>query len=664
MSGASPAAAASSSAIMHVLFGPAAAALYLVPAAAVASLPRARLLLYTLPPVAGVEALRALPRCTLTLDTSPGADWECECCGDTVAGSVARLHCIHGLDVCLPCATAMLQSPSQTGRVESSPLLSHTHVVYDEYGRECLADDHELALVEAPQGVAAASHKKYNYTLHSSVMVPGRFEPKAYDVVAKEHITVGMTRLEWVAKPRSSKSSSGASARSASGRRTPVAASAAAAAPPRAGTSLSSSEPRVGSARASAQSGARADVALMQSCLLDDADNMPRLSQLFSRHWYMRSHSCVCSVCGPSRSPYWFCSDCWLSLCAYCYGRATSPGAAAGNPPMPSRFLGKPCACTDTARFPAGGLLDQFRASDRDRSIVHLPVAVVTILGLGDRASGGTEDPSVQELWRKRDFQLVPGYGTYPYTISLPEKQWTEESLKKKVAGVVPLLQATVAVRHIIDCRAHRAADGNFVFGSYTLSANQLVYYILGPLLDACEAARARRDTPPLAGVDSHYRGDDDRPPLVVLACCDTEGPSLARSLDDWFGRPGNNHASCEVLIFREPLLLADFPLLQPQLFPRYCNALTPCSTLQLLQLVLSPAFMDDYRPVLWSPSPGHGPLQPHPVVPLAAVPPSPAAPAAASASASCARACAGCAPRPPRPAPSCVPHAVPASLR
>ncbi len=310
----------------------------------------------------------------------------------------------------------------------------------------------------------------------------------------------------------------------------------------------------------------------------------------------------MCSLCGPSRTPYWFCGHCWLSLCAYCYGHATAPGFPGTLPPE-SPFLATPTVCTDHRQFPRGGPLDRFAAGcSRDRSILHLPVAVVEVRGLGDKRSGGAEADALRDLWRTRSYQLTPGYGAYPYLISLPNRALTQTLLQKKVGDVVEQLRSTVAVRHIIDCRAHRSAEGRFLFGAYSLDPNQLVSYLLGPLLDACEYARRRRDTAPLGLADSRLAGDDHRPPLVILACCDTDGASLAGALDRWFARDGNVGSSCELLVFCAPLLLSDFPLLQPQLFGRYCDARMLGGTLPLLQHVLSEAFLQDYKPELWAP--------------------------------------------------------------
>jgi hypothetical protein len=604
--------APSGATLQHVLFGPSAPMLYAVPVGM--ELPAAPAVLYTLPAVNGAAALRALPRCVLREGVASHG-WECEhCCVDHPAAS-RRLHCLHGLDVCAECAASLLSAPALSGQVETLRLPSFSHVAFDDAGHECLATDRELELTEKSHGAPHALRTQYSYTLNSSVLVPARFDPRGYDTVSKEHKTVSMTRLTWMGS-----AASGAS---------PVSR------PP--SRSASATPPSSGTSSAAMPAATKPQLALAHDTVVNDESNGPRLSQLYSRMWAMRYHSCVCSACGPSRTPYWFCPHCWLSLCAYCYGHATSPTAPAGNPPASGRFLAPMHECRDTSRFPASGLLGQLRAgSALDRSIVHLPVVIVSVFGLGDKGSGGAEHESVRDLWRLRDHQLNPGYGTYPYTIELPEKQWRESTLREKVASVAALVQDTLAVRHLIDCRAHRAADGNFSFGSYQLSANLLVSLVLGPLLDACAFARRHRDTPALASLHPRYPGDDDRPPLVLLACCNTDGPTLARALDDWAAAPGHADSRCELLVFSRPLLLADFPLLQPQLFGRYCDARSPRSTVELLRAVMSQCFVEDYHPVLWSPV--RGALLPHQlwgpaVVAAPAVPAPVPVPAAAAAS-------------------------------
>jgi len=274
---------------------------------------------------------------------------------------------------------------------------------------------------------------------------------------------------------------------------------------------------------------------------LSNCGNHPAMSVLWLRDPDRLYKSVTCSDCGISTKAYWSCSDdgCHISLCPRCYSAALYPeepgivlpstsggvgakrkrldSAAAGAAAGPPRFqLAAPSSCRHfstpsvsagaVAATPPASLVDRLAPGSRfDRSHLLMPVATVTLLGLGTDQRWSATGAATHYTHRSEVLNI--SYGCYPFLVS-----WTPTTPRPMVAkilrGVAALLKDTRAERLVIDLRCHLTDNGYF-FGDLVYNAHDVVHQLLLPLLLAFKTSKRVSGSP--------LRPDDV---LVLFNCC------------------------------------------------------------------------------------------------------------------------------------------------
>ena len=320
-----------SAVLAHELWGPRYRSIVSVPAGHVfPPLPWPQ---YVLPLATDVPPLTSVPHCILsirTVDAAPALSRPCDRCGLSCLGASSApspfYGCAHGIDLCGHCAEALLQraAPGPTGAAVS-PLpveaLPADGTVFDRFGRETLADAAELTAVLDQQPPSRPSSAEYACRMVSAVMVPGQFSEseaahRSAGPIPSKYVTISTVRTVWEERLQS-----------------PAAAPSSAVSPASRARRASSDSAAPGRLSGAAAPSRPAVFSLLGESELKQQNNSV-LSLLHARNWMLRTHSCCCSVCGLAQTPYWFCSDCHLSLCALCWGRCMAPGSGGGNPPM------------------------------------------------------------------------------------------------------------------------------------------------------------------------------------------------------------------------------------------------------------------------------------------------------------------------------------------
>jgi hypothetical protein len=337
---------------------------------------------------------------------------------------------------------------------------------------------------------------------------------------------------------------------------------------------------------------------LLDSVSLLAPEHQPRLSALYHRIGHLRTHSLTCSSCGPLERSYWFCNHCHLSLCGPCWASWHYPEAATNLVGVASRTLLPSSSCLDFRpplhRLPlsqtivAGGL--------NDRSHLHIPVVVVSILGI----PAANALPLSQSLeYTARDYANTAGYGCVNFRIAT-NTSGSLEKLKSHVRTICALVRDCYAGRFVLDLRSH-AVQGKCEFSPHLFTTAEIFQHFILPITRAFrDAQRLTRGRYP--AFDSTRAAVAASRILVLFHCCDTELVTFLQMLDEFLDRDG---VAVELLLFQRPLLLKEMNVLMPSFMGHYTNALCPLSTFDILEQSTSASQRRDFVPTFLSPQPG-----------------------------------------------------------
>jgi hypothetical protein len=331
---------------------------------------------------------------------------------------------------------------------------------------------------------------------------------------------------------------------------------------------------------------------LLDSVSLLAPEHQPRLSALYHRIGHLRTHSLTCSSCGPLERSYWFCNHCHLSLCGPCWASWHYPEAATNLVGVASRTLLPSSSCLDFRpplhRLPlsqtivAGGL--------NDRSHLHIPVVVVSILGI----PAANALPLSQSLeYTARDYANTAGYGCVNFRIAT-NTSGSLEKLKSHVRTICALVRDCYAGRFVLDLRSH-AVQGKCEFSPHLFTTAEIFQHFILPITRAFrDAQRLTRGRYP--AFDSTRAAVAASRILVLFHCCDTELVTFLQMLDEFLDRDG---VAVELLLFKE------MNVLMPSFMGHYTNALCPLSTFDILEQSTSASQRRDFVPTFLSPQPG-----------------------------------------------------------
>ena len=319
----------------------------------------------------------------------------------------------------------------------------------------------------------------------------------------------------------------------------------------------------------------------------DSGNNVPTIVRLWTRQPELMLKSLTCSLCGPSAYTYWTCSDdgCHIGLCVRCYGQARYPGEAA--PLMPEVQPGvdylcaqMPACCGDFTQRGTGINIVPKPFTANDKSYVHIPAAVVTLLGFGnDEWSSGIEFAS-----RTSTFAL--GLGTHAFAITFNKVHTSSNTIAQHVQRIADIIRRTPFGKLVIDARCHNSATG-YAFNHHTYNPLQLYNTFLLPLIQSFHDAH------------THYQLGSPSPTdiLIVIHVCEANTHTWDTILRD----AAIKGIRFEFLTFKTPFLMSDTHHTLPLYLPIYLNRLIRADTESILRHTSSLHFVTTYRPELFT---------------------------------------------------------------